>query len=682
MENSPSSGSEKKPGNVDMKQPESVKQPSEPIAAAHTSSPFKLWSGKKPADDKKMADEAQRHEGDAAKGPDKKFTMPRVRVPFAWGKKKHDAASRDGYGHFKESFLSCKELMKISWKMFEERAVKFFTISVVIYALVLPVMALPVLAYALTRSWLIAVIIGVFSAVAVIAISLIGNIVYLEIAGDKDLGIRQAAKQSSPKIVPFVKMSLAYLAVAANIYLPLVLIFGVCFFLTASAGTVLPQISDAAGWALGLAMLVLFLLLIPVCLLLYALKNFASFALIVGNKPVLESVVHGYRLVKRNRKDVVWRVFVFMVMSLILMLPLSLLSEKYVVVAFLQQLVSLALGYWLFMSMYAMYKKLPAPIGAEPDVKDTKLIKTLIKTGSVALIIITIGYGVLISSMIGSLDLALDAGRNADAPAAQSEEYNPDDVDGDGLSNDMESLLGSDSGKADTDSDGLSDKSEFDAGSSPLKADSDDDGLNDYDEVVKWNSDPMKPDTDGDGYTDSSEVDNGYDPLGPGKLGGDPADEKPAEAEKPAEEAAAAPVTASEAAPVETAPARSFIYDICSGIGVYSADLDNKRWWKDSKTACVSPQCAGDTLVSDNSVDFSAYSARNECKALGGRLPSEGELRCIYQNRSKLGTFASEGYWTSGEFNDTYAWILNFGTGNTGGGTKDENYNVRCVKNK
>jgi hypothetical protein len=44
-------------------------------------------------------------------------------------------------------------------------------------------------------------------------------------------------------------------------------------------------------------------------------------------------------------------------------------------------------------------------------------------------------------------------------------------------------------------------------------------------------------------------------------------------------------------------------------------------------------------------------------------LPSREELKIIYINKSKLGTFANGWYWTSTEKNDAYAEAIHFGTG-------------------
>ena len=87
------------------------------------------------------------------------------------------------------------------------------------------------------------------------------------------------------------------------------------------------------------------------------------------------------------------------------------------------------------------------------------------------------------------------------------------DTDGDGLSDAEEVFdLGTDPLSSDTDGDGLSDGAEVELGTDPTAADTDGDGLDDGDEVQIHKTDPNKKDTDGDGVNDGTEVAAGTDP--------------------------------------------------------------------------------------------------------------------------------------------------------------------------
>jgi len=122
------------------------------------------------------------------------------------------------------------------------------------------------------------------------------------------------------------------------------------------------------------------------------------------------------------------------------------------------------------------------------------------------------------------------------------------DTDGDGITDDIEEILGTDKTKVDTDgdtlsdydelyylgldptlidtdgnglndnvedddADGLSNDEELNLGSNPAEADSDYDGLNDFEEVNTYKTNPMKKDTDDDAVSDAKEIELGTDPL-------------------------------------------------------------------------------------------------------------------------------------------------------------------------
>ena len=88
------------------------------------------------------------------------------------------------------------------------------------------------------------------------------------------------------------------------------------------------------------------------------------------------------------------------------------------------------------------------------------------------------------------------------------------DSDGDGLTDELETALGTDSSLADSDADSVSDSDELDFyGTDALDPDTDGDGLEDAEELLTYGTNPLLGDTDGDDVSDGEEVVAGSDPL-------------------------------------------------------------------------------------------------------------------------------------------------------------------------
>ena len=79
------------------------------------------------------------------------------------------------------------------------------------------------------------------------------------------------------------------------------------------------------------------------------------------------------------------------------------------------------------------------------------------------------------------------------------------DSDHDGLSDDQESMLGTDPSSSDTDGDLIHDGTEVEVGADPRACDSDADGSSDWAEQFRMRTDPNDPDSDGDGVLDGCE---------------------------------------------------------------------------------------------------------------------------------------------------------------------------------
>lgn len=153
------------------------------------------------------------------------------------------------------------------------------------------------------------------------------------------------------------------------------------------------------------------------------------------------------------------------------------------------------------------------------DTAETGVIDTaetgVIDTGETA-VIDTAETGSIDTSDTASVDTgsAVDTGSVIDTSGSADTGIPPvptpcdsDDEDCDGLSDSVESILGTDPSLEDTDGDGLSDYDEFIAGTDPLVSDSDSDGLTDSEEETEG-TDALDSDSDDDGLTDGDEVDS------------------------------------------------------------------------------------------------------------------------------------------------------------------------------
>jgi len=88
------------------------------------------------------------------------------------------------------------------------------------------------------------------------------------------------------------------------------------------------------------------------------------------------------------------------------------------------------------------------------------------------------------------------------------------DADGDRLTDEQETALGTDPEVADSDEDDVSDSDEIDFyGTDALDPDTDGDELDDGEELLTFGTNPLLDDTDGDGVSDGEETSAGTDPL-------------------------------------------------------------------------------------------------------------------------------------------------------------------------
>lgn len=131
------------------------------------------------------------------------------------------------------------------------------------------------------------------------------------------------------------------------------------------------------------------------------------------------------------------------------------------------------------------------------------------------LAVMLMGFMVFFPGMGGDKS-AVYATQTASANQTQAVNAGQTDSDGDGLVNDTETALGTDSANPDTDGDAMYDGEEVNVyKTNPLVPDTDNDAIKDGEEVYKYRTNALSPDTDADLLYDGDEVNRKTDPLKP-----------------------------------------------------------------------------------------------------------------------------------------------------------------------
>jgi hypothetical protein len=87
-----------------------------------------------------------------------------------------------------------------------------------------------------------------------------------------------------------------------------------------------------------------------------------------------------------------------------------------------------------------------------------------------------------------------------------------------------------------------------------------------------------------------------------------------------------------------------------------------------------------EAIVADEPNDMTWDAARTTNFGSGWRLPTKDELNQLYLQKAVVGGFATNGYWSSTEYNSDYAWAQDFSSGYQGCSSKSFTYRVRAVR--
>ena len=106
--------------------------------------------------------------------------------------------------------------------------------------------------------------------------------------------------------------------------------------------------------------------------------------------------------------------------------------------------------------------------------------------------------------------------------------------------------------------------------------------------------------------------------------------------------------------------------------------LEEERWLKSSTIKIGNLE-----VMTEDLGEMNWDEAKKACADLGDgwRLPTKDELNILYQNKDKIGGFASNYYWSSTEYDNDGAWIQSFSSGNQFVNFKFRLNYVRAVRN-
>ena len=116
-----------------------------------------------------------------------------------------------------------------------------------------------------------------------------------------------------------------------------------------------------------------------------------------------------------------------------------------------------------------------------------------------------------------------------------------------------------------------------------------------------------------------------------------------------------------DSSPKKTIPTSNTDYENIIGTPIKIENLEVAQYnfpefmnWKDAKAACAK-------------------------LGKGWRLPTKDELNILYQNKNKIGVFASGYYWSFTEYDNNSGWRQNFDSGEQDDYYKTCRYSVRAV---
>ncbi|MFA7170434.1 MAG: hypothetical protein WC180_00415 [Candidatus Paceibacterota bacterium] len=290
---------------------------------------------------------------------------------------------------FSKELLSADDLIKVSWKAFWQRFLKFAYVRML--AIVSFLFASTVLVASALASFgggimLTAILLDI---VVFLIIVLVENIMFYEIIKDKNIRIRKAFRKALPKIKPVIGCWSVYFLTSLNLVV-LLMFLGGFFLMSVALIRILPA-AHTMNVVFGMmsAFLILFVGVILMILSIFAgiWQRFLFFNVIIEGMPVREALDHSFSLLSKNKQFVFERAGGFFLLYILIQTTLVVLSYIHPVFDTVRGVANYVLAGWWIVFHYSMYENIKAA-GAEKKVDevDRQAVASLLKSGWVILL--------------------------------------------------------------------------------------------------------------------------------------------------------------------------------------------------------------------------------------------------------------------------------------------------------
>lgn len=293
---------------------------------------------------------------------------------------------------FSKEALSADDLMKVSWKMFKERFLKFLYIFLLSIVSVL-FSGTIFLALALFQGGDTAVFFALLAvSFVVLLVAIVQNLMFLEVIRNKNVRIRQALRRALPKVKPYVGSLASYLLVASNLIV-LFLFLGLFVVMAAVFVSVISYMQSVSViFGMLAAFLIFFVALILMVCAVYAYtwQYFLFFDVIMHGMPVGESLDHSFYLINRNKRDIFEKSGSFLLFFILAILTLSVISNFAPGLGFIVKAGGYVMASWALVYLYAMFEDIKAANPGKAGVSDRQSVSLLMKSGSVIILTVVL----------------------------------------------------------------------------------------------------------------------------------------------------------------------------------------------------------------------------------------------------------------------------------------------------